>query len=51
MNLELPLGNPDPSALDDLLEGVETVVDDLFLAEVEAAFERIRTPERDEAAA
>ncbi len=51
MNLELPFGEPDPSKLDDLLKDVEQAVDDAFLAEVDAAFDRIRIREPDDAAA
>ncbi len=51
MNLELPFGEPDPSKLDDLLEELELAVDDAFLAEVDAAFDRIREPDGGAAAA
>ncbi len=52
MNLELPLVEFEPSRIDDLLKDVENAVDDAFLAEVDAALERLRMREpADESAA
>ncbi len=45
MTLELPLADGHGKKLDDLLRDVETAVDDAFLAEVDAAFDRIRVRE------
>jgi hypothetical protein len=51
MTPELPFADFDPSKLDDLLKDVELAVDDAFLAEVDAALDRIRIPDDDDAAA
>ncbi len=46
MNLELPFTDPDVSALDEFLEGIDEELDALFLDEVDGQLRRIRA-ERD----
>jgi hypothetical protein len=40
MNLELPLEDPRPNELDRYLGEIDRAVDESFLAEIDAAFER-----------
>ena len=51
MNLELPFPKVDPAQLDELLNHVERAVDGAFLAEVDAALERLLVGEPHEDAA
>ncbi len=42
MNLELPFTDPDVSALDEFLAGIDAELDALFLDEVEGVLQRVR---------